>query len=132
MDNMLYDILFKYFTVLSKTGNIGKNDTEKVLLITVIYDLISNDYRGCLTEEDYSTIRSLLYRIFGTSCIIGYYEIGDFNTDSEVINMGEIGNMFTMSVSEIAHRLNSLEENASETNSRLDTIEDTDVLDIVE
>lgn len=132
MDNILYDILVKYFTVLSKTANIGKNDTEKVLIIAIIYDLISNDYRGCFTEEDYSRIKNLLYGIFGTSCIIGYYNIDSFNIDSEVINMGEIGNMFTMSVSEIAHRLDSLEENASETNNRLDVIEDTDVLDIVE
>lgn len=71
LDNLVQESLARYFNVLEKTGYINERDTNKLILLTFIQDII-NDYPYYITEDDYKVLSNLLSCLYGTSCLIPF------------------------------------------------------------
>lgn len=71
MDNTLYEACLKYFTTLTSFGYKSYGEVKKVLLLIYIQELVNNT-SVIISEDDYRSIESALYCIYGTSCLIPY------------------------------------------------------------
>lgn len=100
MVNYIYDALCKYFNHLCNTGYMKQSEVNKLFLLTIIQKLIDCDFRGLVSEDDYDLINSVLYKMYGTSCLIPYPDY--YNSNNKRI-------MYTCSISELAHRVERLE-----------------------
>lgn len=109
MDEIVFDVLMKYENVLSKMGWISSHDEKCVILLVIIQELISGDIHGYLTPEDYEVLTSLLYQLFESSCLIGYYDVNSTTLQSNTTTMGELFDLYSVSMSSLASRLNTLE-----------------------
>lgn len=101
MDDILYNSLDKYFTHLCNTGYIKDSSIKKVMLLAIIEDLLNNDFRGIITEEDYNEIVKVLYCLYGSDCLIPYPDYYS-NKNKRIMYIG--------SMSELSHRVEELEE----------------------
>lgn len=72
MDNIIFNVLSKYFTNLSNVGYRKDSDVVRVLLLSHINKLLNNNFRGFINEEDYTKIERALYCLYGSSCLIPY------------------------------------------------------------
>ena len=106
MDEYVYNALMGYFRVLEKTGYYSYRKVEHLLILLFYYDLIYNDFRGYLCEEDYNLIDKALNCLYGETCLIPY---------PDYLKMGR---MYLGNISELTARVRHLE----------DTLEETDVL----
>ena len=66
MDNMIYEILYKYFNSLAISGYKNYENVYKILFLVGIEEFIRNDFYGYLTKEDYNEINKALYCIYGS------------------------------------------------------------------
>lgn len=101
MVNYLYESLCRYFTHLCHTGYMKQADVIKLLILTCIQRLVDCDFRGYLNEKDYNKINNALYNLYGTTCLMPYPDYYS-NKDKRI--------MYTCSISELAYRINKLEE----------------------
>lgn len=104
MVNYIYDALCRYFGHLCNTGYMKQSEVNKLFLLTIIQKLIDCDFRGLVSEDDYDLINSVLYKLYGTSCLIPYPDY--YNSNNKRI-------MFTCSISELVHRVERLEKEGS-------------------
>lgn len=75
MDNVkkdLYEVYTRYFNILSNYGYIDEIQTNKVLVYTLIEELINGPYNTLITDKDYRVITDALYCLFGSSCLFEY------------------------------------------------------------
>ena len=103
--NYTYDALCRYFTHLCNVGYMKQSEVNKLLILTTIQRLVDCDFRGCLTKEDYNNINDALYNLYGTSCLIPYPDY--FNNKHNRV-------MYRCSISELAHRVDRLENQEGE------------------
>ena len=70
-----------YFHALSKFGYKSYEDVSKLIVVSIIEDLLTNaNYRYLITEVDYKAMERALNCLMGTTCLIPYYDFnsGDF------------------------------------------------------
>ena len=79
-----------------------QSEVDKLLVLSGIQRMIDCDFRGYLNEDDYNRISNALYNLYGSNCLIPYPDYYS-NKDKRV--------MYTCSISELAHRVDRLEEN---------------------
>lgn len=101
MVNDVYNSVYKYFNHLSNTGYFSQHNVNKLLLYICIQELLDNDFRGLVSEEDYKEISKALYCLYGSTCLIPYPDY--YNTKNRRV-------MYTGSISEMEHRLSDLEK----------------------
>lgn len=102
MVNDVYGSVHRYFNTLTNTGYVKQKDVDKLLLYTSIQELLDNDFRGLVTEEDYQYINRALYCLYGSTCLIPFPDYYN-NKNKRVMYIG--------SMSELAHRVEVLEGN---------------------
>ena len=108
MDNLLCEILDRYFRTLSNYGYRNYGDVKKLLFYIFIQELVSTP-SIVISEEDYKHIENALYCIYGTSCLIPYPK---YCENAMYLHLGDIV--------EISRRL---DENERATEEALDTVE---------
>ena len=101
MVNIAYEAVNRYFNHLSNVGYFKQSDVNKLILITFIQELLDQDFRGLVSENDYDAINRALYCLYGSSCLIPYPDYYKNKTN---------GVMYTGSMSELVHRVEALEE----------------------
>jgi hypothetical protein len=72
MDDLLYDILTKYFKTLSYTGYKSYDVVNKILIIDFIQEITNSDLRYFITNKDIKKMQDLLYQFFGSTCEISF------------------------------------------------------------
>lgn len=60
----------RYFNALSKLGYKSYSDVDKLLVLSVIEDILSGELSFFVTEEEYKSITNALYCIMGNNCLI--------------------------------------------------------------
>lgn len=101
MVNDVYNSIVKYFNNLANTGYRKQSDVNRLFLYSEIQELLNNDFRGLISEEDYKDISKALYCLYGSTCLIPYPNY--FNTKNSKIM--HIGNM-----SELVYRIEKFEK----------------------
>lgn len=71
LDNITYQAINRYFTVLEKTGYIKDSDVNKLILLQFLQNFVY-EYQGYITEEDYNTINLIITCLIGSSCLIPF------------------------------------------------------------
>ena len=71
LTNISYEAVSNYFTLLSKVGYADSNKVNKLLLLLFLEEFLE-EYKYCITEEDYNTISRILACLEGSSCLIPY------------------------------------------------------------
>ena len=92
MDNIIAissEAFERYFNTLSKLGYKSYSDVNKLLVLSIIEDILSGELSFFVTEEDYRSITNALYCIMGNNCLIDLpsYDTWD-STIQENKNMG--------------------------------------------
>lgn len=98
MDEMLYNILCRYFSILGNTGYVSYDQVAKLLVLNFYRDLLLEDYHGLLTNEDILMIEKAFDCLYGSTCLIPYYDY---------LKMGKLN---IGSMNELACRVKALEE----------------------
>ena len=60
----------RYFNTLSKLGYKNYSDVDKLLVLSIIEDILSGELSFFVTEEDYRSITNAIYCIMGNNCLI--------------------------------------------------------------
>ena len=60
----------RYFNTLSKLGYKSYSDVNKLLVLSIIEDILSGELSFFVTEEDYRSITNAIYCIMGNNCLI--------------------------------------------------------------
>lgn len=100
ISNLVYTAVTRYFNSLANTGYQRQSNVNKLLALIAIQEVLSNDFRGIVTEEDYEEIGKALYCLYGSNCLIPYPDY--YNCKSKKI-------MYLGSISELAARVAALE-----------------------
>lgn len=114
MVNYLYEALCKYFNHLCNTGYMKQSEVDKLILLSGIQRLVDCDFRGYLDETDYNIINKVLYKLYGTSCLLPYPNY--YKNERERI-------MYTCSISELAYRVERLEKEGSGSGIPIDVLD---------
>lgn len=101
----------RYFDVLKTTGVVEQCDVNKLLMLVCMEDMLTHDYEGILTDDDVFSSVLAASKLSGTSCLIPYKSISDIR----VAQVGEsimfdFDNTTNISISDIIHRLDSIED----------------------
>lgn len=71
INNLIANAIQKYFNKLFHLGYIKSKETDIMLLLLFIEELL-NDDNYFITEEDYKIITTALNKLYGSSCIISF------------------------------------------------------------
>lgn len=105
MVNQVYNAINKYFGHLANTGYMSQDNVNKLLLFDIIYNLLDNDFRALVSEEDYQIINNVLYCLYGSTCLIPFPDY--YNSKNNRV-------MYKGSMSELAHRVAVAEATVNE------------------
>ena len=119
MGERVYNSLTSYFTSLKNIGYRKQSDVNRLLVFIAIQELLDNDFRGLVAEEDYDIINKALYCLYGSTCLIPY---------PDYYNNRTMRTMYTGSMSELAHRVEGLEKDTAAMSTDLETIKDKPIL----
>lgn len=119
MGERVYNSLTSYFTSLKNIGYKKQSDVNRLLVFIAIQELLDNDFRGLVSEEDYDIINKALYCLYGSTCLIPY---------PDYYNNRTMRTMYTGSMSELAHRVEGLEKDTAAMSTDLETIKDKPIL----
>lgn len=72
MDNLLYNSFSKYVKTLTKTGHIDNDVSDKLLVVSFLYDFIKCECKDYILPVDLEEINKALYCLYGSNCIIEY------------------------------------------------------------
>lgn len=72
MDEILYETLNRYYRALSAVGYKKDEVINKILVIQYIHEILSNEFRFFLTNNDIKLMQDLLYQFFGSTCEISF------------------------------------------------------------
>ena len=111
MVEQTYNAVNKYFNNLCNTGYMSQTEVNKLMAFVIIQELIDNDFRGFITEQDYNYIGKALYCLYGSNCLIPYPDY--YSGKNKRI-------MYTGSISELTHRIEKAEETLEVFNNFLD------------
>ena len=70
--NTAIEALRRYYDSLSKFGYKKYNDVEKIIVLLFLEELLSYNYFGFITEEDYEIIVKSLYCVSKDTCLIDF------------------------------------------------------------
>ena len=98
MDNFIYSSITHYYEALNKLGYYKYGDVFRLLVLNFLRDFVFEDYRARLSREDYHEIEKALNCLFGSSCLIPY---------PDYLKMGKL---HLGEITEMASRLNALED----------------------
>ena len=98
MEELIYNSLTHYFSVLKKTGYYKYSDVLKLVVLMFYNDFVYTDYRGFLSKDDYRLIERALNCLFGSTCLIPY---------PDYLKMGKL---HLGEITEVAQRVKTLEE----------------------
>ena len=73
LNNIALDSLQRYFTVLESIGYISQGETNKVILLQFLQEILQ-EYPYFITEEDYTTIERVVQCLSSSTCLIPYRE----------------------------------------------------------
>lgn len=85
MDNITeisHDSLNKYFKVLKNFGYLNKVETDRVLIVSFIEEMLNDKFSDFITADDYDIIVNTVNKICSNSCIIKF---PSFNVYTELI-----------------------------------------------
>lgn len=74
IDKILYNLLTKYFKLLSFTGYKRYDMVYKYLVIDFIYDMLNSELSYHITNEDKDIMQNLLYQFYGSTCEVSLPE----------------------------------------------------------
>lgn len=79
----------RYFNALSLLGYKSYSDVDKLLVLSVIEDILSGELSFFVTEEDYRSITNALYCIMGDNCLISLpsYDTWDSTIHKNLTNV---------------------------------------------
>lgn len=86
---LTYDSLNKYFNKLKYTGYLNSFDTNKLLILTFIEELLFDKFPYFVDNEDYSIIINALNTLYGSNCIIDIPDYDIYNHLIHDINIQE-------------------------------------------
>lgn len=89
MDELLYEILKKYYIIIEKLGYLNDEIVYNILYLIALDELTSQDYDGLLTQEDYQCIIESIYKILGNNCIIPLPKLNN-NINMDLLHIGDI------------------------------------------
>lgn len=107
MDNYVYNASDTYFKTLSKLGYTKKKDTDSLLILNFLYNMVYNDYRGYINKKDYHTIEKALNCLYGTNCLMPYP------------NYLKMGKLKLGEMTEVLSRVKASEEYSKELDKRI-------------
>lgn len=70
--NQLASSINTYFRTLTHFGYKKQSDVNKLLVYNFIGEMLTEEMRFFITEEDYKIIEQALYCLYGSSCLIPY------------------------------------------------------------
>ena len=70
--NIAIEALRRYFDSLFKFGYKNYADVERLIILTFLEEMLSYNYFGYVTEEDYNSIIKSMYCLAGDTCIIDF------------------------------------------------------------
>lgn len=120
MVNQVYTAIIKYFGHITNTGYMRQDNVNKLLLLIAVYNLLDNDFRAWVSEDDYKLINNALYCLYGSTCFIPFPDY--YNNKSN-------GVMYKGSISELAHRVDIAESTLNEYGDKPIVIPDGDTSD---
>ena len=87
LDELTFQALDRYFSVLQKTGYIQYKDVDKLILLIFLQEII-DQYPYYVTESDYNIINDILVCLYGSTCLIPYsqYQKVSEPIDNYIIN----------------------------------------------
>lgn len=105
MVNQVYTAITKYFGHITNTGYMRQDNVNKLLLLIAVYNLLDNDFRALVSEDDYKLINNALYCLYGSTCLIPFPDY--YNNKANRV-------MYKGSMSELAHRVAIVESTLNE------------------
>lgn len=72
--NTTFNSINTYFDSLALFGYRKQSDVNKLLALIFIEEILTEEMRFFITEEDYRLIERALYCLYGSSCLIPYPE----------------------------------------------------------
>lgn len=72
MDKLLYETLKKYHKSLSVVGYKKDLILFKILVVQFIQEMLNNEFRYFITENDIKLMQDLLYQFIGSTCEISF------------------------------------------------------------
>lgn len=75
MDNITeisHNSLTRYFKTLKNLGYLNKTETDRVLIISFIEEMLNDKFSDFITAEDYEIIVNTVNKIVSNSCIIDF------------------------------------------------------------
>lgn len=112
MENYLHNVYTSYFKTLKHTGYINDSNVISLLILTFIYDLVYNDYRGLIAEKDYNDIEKAITCLFGSNCLIPY---------KDYLKMGRL---HIGDITELRHKICSLQQSIENANNNGVSLQD--------
>lgn len=91
---ILANALDGYYTSLSKIGSMPDRESNKLILLDFIAEVLSEDYDEIITEEQFKVLSTALDCIVGSHCIFKY---GDYK-EAKAVN--KVNTNFNIRVSE--------------------------------
>lgn len=73
LNNITFDALQRYFTVLESLGYVKETDTNKLLLLQFLQEFLL-EYQYYITEEDCGLIEKILQCFSQSSCLFPFRE----------------------------------------------------------
>ena len=124
MDDLLYDACVRYFTALSHFGYRSYKDVNKLLFYIFVDELVNNP-SIVISEDDYKTIESALYCIYGTSCLIPYPNYCEKSMKLHLGDIAELSQRIAEAESAIEELQNQdLDNRLNQAESTLDSLGD--------
>lgn len=105
MVNQVYTAITKYFGHITNTGYMRQDNVNKLLLLIAVCNLLDNDFRALVSEDDYKLINNALYCLYGSTCLIPFPDY--YNNKANRV-------MYKGSISELAHRVAIVESTLNE------------------
>ena len=72
LSDYTFEVFNNYFNVLKNIGYKKNSDSNKLLILGFIEDLLTGPYRIYITDEDYKYIEAALNCLFGSSRLISF------------------------------------------------------------
>lgn len=75
MDNLTIftkDTIDNYFTKIKNSGYLSTTDTNNLLILSFIEEMLFYKFSGFIDDKDYNILLSVLTKLYGSSCIMQF------------------------------------------------------------
>lgn len=70
--NISAEAIRRYFNILIKLGYKNYEDVYKIIVLTYLEELLSDNFSLYITEKDYDDIMKVFYQLLGSNCLIDF------------------------------------------------------------